>query len=104
LRLVQVQAVAEDAAASRYPVLIAGDTNLPEQSWALARWLGGYRDAFAERGTGFGYSFPAPRRPWMRIDRIMAGPGFRVLSCRLLPERVSDHLTVVADLQLPGAP
>jgi vancomycin resistance protein VanJ len=104
LRLAQVQAVAEDAAASKYPVLIAGDTNLPEQSWALRQWLGAYRDAFAERGSGFGYTFPAPKRPWMRIDRILVGPGFRVLNCQVLTERVSDHLGVVADLQLPVAP
>jgi vancomycin resistance protein VanJ len=104
LRLVQVQAVAEDAAASKYPVLIAGDTNLPEQSWALRHWLGGYRDAFAERGSGFGYTFPAPKRPWMRIDRILIGPGFRVLGCKVLTERVSDHLAVVADLEWPAGP
>ncbi len=102
LRLAQVQALARDAAASPYPLIIAGDTNLPEHSWALVNWLGQYQDAFAERGTGFGYTFPAPKRPWMRIDRILAGPGLRFLSCQVLQDRVSDHLAVVAEVELPA--
>lgn len=98
-RVAQVQAVVEDARRSPYPVIIAGDTNLPEQSWAAGRWLGDFQDAFAERGTGFGYTFPAPRHPWMRIDRIFTDAHFRVLDCRVLPAGASDHLALVADLQ-----
>jgi endonuclease/exonuclease/phosphatase family metal-dependent hydrolase len=40
----------------------------------------------------------------MRIDRILIGPGFRVLGCKVLTERVSDHLAVVADLEWPAGP
>ena len=63
-RLAQVAAIAADAAGAREPVVIAGDTNLPDLSWALAHYLGAYRDGFAEIGRGFGYTYPAQlRRP-----------------------------------------
>jgi endonuclease/exonuclease/phosphatase (EEP) superfamily protein YafD len=99
-RLAQVTALAEDAAGSTDPVVIAGDTNLPNLSWALARWLGDYQDGFAEVGRGFGYTYPAHKRVWMRIDRVLAGPRFRFLDAAAIPSRVSQHLAVTADLEL----
>jgi endonuclease/exonuclease/phosphatase (EEP) superfamily protein YafD len=106
LRKAQLQAVVEDAARSRYPVIIAGDTNLPGLSRSLAGVLADYRDAFSDVGAGFGYSFPNRRGgPWMRIDRIFAGPGFRFLDCRVIagPFPVSDHRPVVADVELTAS-
>ena len=99
-RLGQVRALAEDAARSAEPVLIAGDTNLPGLSWAFSQWLGGFSDGFAEVGRGFGYSYPAQRMVWMRIDRILAGPRFRFLDAATISPRISDHLAVAADLEL----
>jgi len=61
-------------------VLIAGDTNLPGLSWALATLLGDYHDAFDEAGRGFGYTYPAWHRSWLRIDRVLGGPRLRFLS------------------------
>ncbi|HXI54649.1 MAG TPA: endonuclease/exonuclease/phosphatase family protein [Polyangia bacterium] len=102
LRVLQVKTVVEEARRSTNPVIIAGDTNLPQLSWAYAQWLGDYQDAFAQRGSGFGYTFPAIKRPWMRIDRILAGSGVRVLTCAVVDERASDHRGVMAELELPG--
>ena len=99
-RLEQVRALAADAASSPDPVLIAGDTNLPGLSWAFWHWLGGFSDGFAEVGRGFGYSYPAQRMVWMRIDRILAGPRFRFLDAATISPRVADHLAVAADLEL----
>lgn len=101
LRLAQLGAVAAAARTSPDPVLIGGDTNLPELSQAFARFFGDYHDAFAETGRGFGYTYPADtRRPWMRIDRILAGPRFRVLSAFTPPRHIYKHLAVVADVEL----
>jgi vancomycin resistance protein VanJ len=97
LRLKHVRSIADHASGSSRPVVIAGDTNLPHPSWALRTSLGGYQDGFVEAGNGFGYTFPAPR-PWVRIDRILAGPAFRFLSLSVSPVRGSDHLCVIADL------
>jgi endonuclease/exonuclease/phosphatase family metal-dependent hydrolase len=99
-RLEQVRALAADAATSSEPVIIAGDTNLPGLSWALSHWLGGFSDGFAEVGRGFGYSYPAQRMVWMRIDRILAGPRFRFLEVATISPRISDHLALAADLEL----
>jgi endonuclease/exonuclease/phosphatase (EEP) superfamily protein YafD len=99
-RLEQVRALATDAAKSAEPAIIAGDTNLPGLSWAFSHWLGGFSDGFAEVGRGFGYSYPAQRMVWMRIDRILAGPRFRFLDVAPLSPRISDHLAVAADLEL----
>jgi endonuclease/exonuclease/phosphatase (EEP) superfamily protein YafD len=100
LRLAQVQGAAEDASRSKEPVIMAGDTNLPGLSWALGHHLGRFQDGFSEAGNGLGYTFPATKRPWMRIDRIFADENFRFVSFSAITQRVSDHLAVVADLEL----
>jgi endonuclease/exonuclease/phosphatase family metal-dependent hydrolase len=105
LRLAQLRAIADDAAKADGPVIIAGDTNLPGLSWALDHYLGAYRDGFSEAGRGFGYTFPSTPRhhPWMRIDRILADRRSRFVAFRTSPEHASDHLAVIADLEIsPG--
>jgi endonuclease/exonuclease/phosphatase (EEP) superfamily protein YafD len=99
-RLSQVRAVADDARQSSEPVLIAGDTNLPGLSWALATLLGDYHDAFADAGRGFGYTYPAWHRRWLRIDRILGGPRLRFLSAVSEPPRLYDHLPLTAEVEL----
>jgi vancomycin resistance protein VanJ len=100
LRLSQVRALADDARQSIEPVLIAGDTNLPGLSWALGTLLGDYHDAFADAGRGFGYTYPAWHRRWLRIDRLLGGPRFRFLSAVSEPPRLYDHLPLTADVEL----
>jgi vancomycin resistance protein VanJ len=100
LRLAQLQAVVESARGSSDPVVVAGDTNLPDLSWAFAHWLGDYSDGFSAAGNGFGYSFPSPRDPWMRIDRIMAGRRFHFRSFQVINKYISDHFAVTAELEL----
>lgn len=104
LRMAQLEAIAFQAARSSHPVLIAGDTNLPSLSWGLAHWLGDYQDGFTQRGSGFGYTFPSPKRPWMRIDRILADARFRILSFTVLHQIASDHLAVTAEIELAATP
>jgi len=97
-RLTQIRAIADGVRGATGPVLLAGDTNLPDLSWAFAQWLGGLTDGFGAAGAGFGYSFPSPRNPWMRIDRILADPRhFRFRSIEVIS---SDHYAVTAELDL----
>ncbi len=102
LRARQVAGVAALAAASTNPVIIAGDTNLPALSPLYREHLGRWQDGFEEVGRGFGYTFPAHKWiPWMRIDRILAGPELRFLRFGVTPASgASDHLAVWADLEL----
>ena len=99
LRALQVQAFTEAASRETDPVLIAGDTNLPDLSPVFRRFLSGYQDGFATVGWGFGYTFPTNRVPWMRIDRILATKQLRFVGFQSGQSRVSDHLCVLADLQ-----
>jgi vancomycin resistance protein VanJ len=106
LRKAQMCAVGAEASASTEPVIIAGDTNLPGLSWAFAECLGKFQDGFAKVGNGLGYTFPSTkrRRPWMRIDRVLADDRFRFLHFEVTPAMRSDHRGVIADLELAGSP
>src|SRR4029077_3978246 len=42
-------------------------------------------------------SFPA-FYPARRLDWILASPGIRFRSCRSVPDRISDHLGVIAEI------
>jgi endonuclease/exonuclease/phosphatase (EEP) superfamily protein YafD len=95
----QVNAVAAAAARARHLVVIAGDTNLPEWSALYRRYLSCYQDGFSSAGSGFGFTFPANRLwPWMRIDRVMVGPGLRVARFGVGSRGGSDHRPVWAEL------
>jgi endonuclease/exonuclease/phosphatase family metal-dependent hydrolase len=98
LRELEAQTIAETAAKSPEPVVIAGDTNLPGLSRILARYLSPFDDAFVEAGSGFGYTFPSGRMPWMRIDRILTGRGLRAVRFQRGTSTLSDHLCVVGDV------
>jgi endonuclease/exonuclease/phosphatase family metal-dependent hydrolase len=97
LRRRQVEALIDAMRKAQHPVLVAGDTNLPTLSWLFHHAFGRLRDGFAEVGQGFGYSFPA-KRPWLRIDRILADARFRFLRFRVGNIVASDHHYVVAEL------
>jgi vancomycin resistance protein VanJ len=99
LRGEQVEAFSRSADQEHGPVVIAGDTNLPGLSMFLHRFLSRYHDGFSDAGWGFGYTFPADRRPWMRIDRILASDDLRFVGFEVGQSKLSDHFCVVADLQ-----
>jgi endonuclease/exonuclease/phosphatase family metal-dependent hydrolase len=97
LRSKQVAAAAAMAEKESLPVLLAGDTNLPGLSAALRRHFSRYTDGFSSASSGFGYTYPA-KRPFLRIDRVMAGPELGFASFRVGCPETSDHLCVVAEL------
>ncbi len=106
----QVEAVTAAASHSSNPVVIAGDTNLPRLSHIYARTLGAgrWKDGFAEVGGGFGYTFPTHWKyhlgPWMRLDRVFAGPELRFLRFEIGGRATSDHRPVIADLAAATSP
>jgi endonuclease/exonuclease/phosphatase (EEP) superfamily protein YafD len=94
----QLEAVLADVTASRHPFVIAGDTNVPGGSWLYQRTLARFRDAFDEAGSGFGYTFPTHPFSWMRIDRILLGPGLRCARIETGGRGGSDHRPIVAEI------
>jgi vancomycin resistance protein VanJ len=97
MREAQIAEAAALAQNERYPVLLAGDTNLPGLSAALHRHLGRYEDGFNAAGSGFGYTFPA-RRPFLRLDRILVGSPLGFGRFRHGCPGASDHCWVSAQL------
>jgi endonuclease/exonuclease/phosphatase (EEP) superfamily protein YafD len=106
LRALQVETFGRMASLEQGPVVLAGDVNQPDPSPLVARALGGFRDAFREAGSGFGYTFPGaafkarrtPKIPFLRLDRILLRGPIASTSFSLACRGVSDHLCIVADL------
>ena len=91
----------DEAARSAGPlVVLAGDFNVPDGGALLDGLFAGTEDAFATAGRGYGYTFPtAPGRiPWMRLDRVLVGPGLQALSARVAGDRGSDHAPLVTEI------
>ena len=63
----------------------------------------GLKDAFVERGNGFGFTFTT--RPFIvRIDHILYGSAFRAISCEVdKTASESDHHPIEAVLTLSPA-
>ena len=99
LRRRQLETLQEALLASKNPYVVAGDTNLPTSSWLYHHVFDGLglKDAFDEVGSGLGYTFPA-KRPWMRIDRVLAGDRFEFLRVRNGGGVESDHRYLATEL------
>ena len=84
--------------------VVAGDFNVPGRSGLLAGLFEGTADAFAEAGNGYGYTFPVHGRwiPWMRLDRVLTGPGLRATRAQVVGHRGSDHAAVLVELSVPA--
>jgi endonuclease/exonuclease/phosphatase family metal-dependent hydrolase len=98
LRELEARTIAEAAAQSAEPVVIAGDTNLPTLSRIFGRHLSAFQDAFVEAGSGFGYTYPSGTWPWLRIDRVLTGHGLRAVRFQRGTSTASDHFCVVSDV------
>lgn len=96
-REAQTRSIAEMVNRAVHPVLIAGDTNLPQGSPLLRRYFGSFGDAFVDSGWGFGFTHPA-RLPWLRLDRILLGKGLGARSFEILSRRASAHRAILAEI------
>jgi vancomycin resistance protein VanJ len=95
----QIGAAVDAARSDATPFVIAGDTNLPALSAIGRRHFSGLTDAFADAGSGFGYTFPA-KHPWMRIDRVLGSDGVHFIDVRVATRGASDHRALFVDLEL----
>jgi endonuclease/exonuclease/phosphatase (EEP) superfamily protein YafD len=97
LRTAESEAASRWISRSRRPLLIAGDFNLPVDSFIYQRSWSWLTNAFSQAGTGFGYT-KFTRWHGMRIDHILGGPGWRCLDCWVGPDLGSDHRPLIADM------
>ncbi|MEY4576554.1 MAG: hypothetical protein RL701_1257 [Pseudomonadota bacterium] len=98
----QLTAATAVAGSDSLPRILMGDTNLTGLSPWSQRYFGAYRDGFESAGWGFGYTFPS-FLPWLRLDRILASQELRFVQFQTGCGRDSDHLCVVAQLELAGS-
>jgi vancomycin resistance protein VanJ len=87
------------------PLIAMGDFNTPPDGYNARQFMWGLTDCFARAGRGFGFTFPGDTNnpltlggPWLRIDYILAGPGWQVNDCKVEPDRRSKHRAVAATL------
>ena len=101
-REIESRVVARWAAQEQLPLVVAGDFNMPVESRIYRESWGGLTNAFSRAGRGFGFT---RFNGWIRvrIDHVLAGPGWRVQRAFVGPDVGSDHRPVIADLRWTGA-
>jgi vancomycin resistance protein VanJ len=92
------------------PYILAGDFNIAAGSRPYRHFPDRWRDAFREAGWGFGHTFPTRYQLWrgritvsvplIRIDYILTSPDLVARRARVPWVEGSDHLPVLAELQL----
>ncbi len=95
----QVYLVKNHANTSPYPFLIAGDFNDTPASFAVNKMSEGLKNAFREKGNGFGATYNGDF-PNYQIDYILAQPKFQVINYKVFKKKLSDHYAIRADLLL----
>jgi len=85
------------------PFFLMGDFNMPDCGYIHSLFSAKFEDAFASAGRGWGLTFPGfgnhaflMRGPWLRIDYLFAGRGWKTVDCHTEPDRRSKHRAVVA--------
>jgi endonuclease/exonuclease/phosphatase (EEP) superfamily protein YafD len=78
------------------PLLIAGDFNTPIDSTIYRDHWSQYTNAFSRAGLGWGHTY-FTRRNSIRIDHLLAGPGWRCRSSWVGPDVGSAHRPLIAD-------
>lgn len=98
-RNLTIRALAEAAAASGEPAILAGDLNATPWSSAFA----GLADRGLRRASGLAPTWPAAAAGLMGIpiDHVLVSRQWRVVASRTGPNLGSDHLPVLATLALP---
>ena len=98
----QAAALAAEARASPYPVVVLGDLNDVPLSYALGTLRrAGLADAFREAGRGFGVTYEGSV-PGLRIDYVLASEELAPLRASVLACDFSDHRPTRATLATPG--
>jgi len=95
----QVIKIKDHAAQCPYPYIISGDFNDTPSSYAVNAMAQGLKNAFREKGSGFGRTYNG-NFPNYQIDYIMASPQFEVADYQIIEKRLSDHYPVRSDLLL----
>lgn len=92
------------------PLILMGDFNMCPDNFLLDRLRARLTEVIPE-GEGYVHSFPSwtheadikpelKYHPYCKLDYIFVSRHFRALDCRVVPARVSDHMPMIARLEL----
>jgi len=95
----QVVKIKQHAAQCLSPYIISGDFNDTPESYAVNEMNKGLKNAFREKGSGFGRTYNG-NFPNYQIDYIMASPQFNIQSYQVIEKTLSDHYPVRSDVIL----
>lgn len=98
-RSVQAKDLREHSSTCGLPYIIAGDFNDTPLSYAVNQVGAGLRNAFREKGRGWGVTYNGDF-PNFQIDYILASKDFQVRHYQIVKAKLSDHYPIWADLQL----
>lgn len=84
---------------SRRPVVLIGDLNATADAPEIKTLTAVLADSWTEVGDGPGYTYEAAL-PTKRIDFVLHNGGIRVRSAQVLSTLASDHLPVLATLDV----
>jgi len=98
-RLREAKRAIEIATTHDTPFLILGDFNASSGSPAYGLFSEKFQDCCKVGGGLWDKTWPA-KFPVTRIDYIWASRHFKIIRCRTLGSRASDHLPVVAEIQM----
>lgn len=82
-----------------YPIIICGDLNDPPLSYSYQQISEGMKDAFVEKGFGWGKTYNG-KIPGLRIDYIFVSPEIEVVDFKIVKNDFSDHFPVICSLKL----
>nr|WP_079717131.1 endonuclease/exonuclease/phosphatase family protein [Parapedobacter luteus]SKB64218.1 Metal-dependent hydrolase, endonuclease/exonuclease/phosphatase family [Parapedobacter luteus] len=95
----QAESLREHSRACETPYIIAGDFNDTPLSYSVNRVSAGLRNAFHEKGRGWGVTYNGDF-PNFQIDYILTSKEFKIHHYQIIKAKLSDHYPVWADVQL----
>lgn len=102
IRAAQADFIAKSIEASPYKLIVLGDFNDVPSSYVYTKIKGKkLKDAFAETGTGLGWTFNQFIYRF-RIDYLMYDPEFKVVDFNVDKYKASDHYPVNCKLNIPN--
>lgn len=88
---------------SPYPIVLCGDFNDTHTSYVYGKITDQLKDAFTQKGKGFGDTFNRMNAIPLRIDYILTSPELECSSFKVIDVPYSDHKPVYASFTLPSS-
>ncbi len=92
----QVEAMVAELADRGRPLVVLGDLNCDRDAVAWG-WLASALELRAGPPASLAPTYPS-HRPHSRIDWVLVSPSLEIRSQRVVPDAVTDHLAIVAEI------